>query len=109
MDALWDFSFKKFLTPKIIGFLYGLSIIFAALTSIGFAGMGFLGIFPGPISLLAAPILFVAYVIAFRIALEGLVAIVLIAEESLEISRHTKRTADNTGRITGTGPLRRRS
>ncbi|GEM_PF-1305535 len=100
MDALWDFSFSKFFTPKVVGVLYGLGLFFASLLCLGFIGLGFRGSFlSGVGALIISPIFFLLYVIGIRVGLEGLIAVIRVAEESLKISNNTKVTADNTNRI----------
>lgn len=100
MEALWDFSFKKFFAPKVIGFLYGLGMFVAGLSCVSVVGLSFKsGFLPGIGALVISPILFLSYIIVIRIILEGMIAVIRVAEESVEISKNMKMTADNTRRI----------
>lgn len=90
MDALWDFSFKKFFAPKVIGILYGMGILVAALGCLFFIRLGFQGGFlPGMGAMFLSPILLLLYVTGIRIALEGLIAVIRVAEESVAIAKAT--------------------
>ncbi len=100
MDALWDFSFKKFIAPKIVGILYGLAIFTSALIALLFIRFAFrLSFLSGVGSLIIAPIFFIVYVVFSRIFLEGFIALIRVAEESIEIQKNTKLTAENSMRI----------
>ncbi|NJL83945.1 MAG: DUF4282 domain-containing protein [Chloroflexaceae bacterium] len=100
MDALWDFSFKKFFAPKIAGILYAFGIFFAVLSCLGLIGTNFwIGFLPGVGILIISPIVALFWIICIRIALEGLIAVIRVAEESIEIAKNIKMTADNTNRI----------
>lgn len=87
---LFDFSFSKFIAPRIVGLLYILSILASGL-GILFAVLGSLsqGIQSGIIALIFAPVLFLLYVIFIRVGLEGMVIAFRTAE-------NTGRTAENT-------------
>jgi hypothetical protein len=82
LQALFDFSFNHFFTPKIIKLLYGLSIFSAGLIAILFIIFGFststgFGIFT---LLVGAPLIFLLVAICSRIYLELMIAIFRIAE-----------------------------
>jgi hypothetical protein len=82
LQALFDFSFNHFFTPRIIKVLYGLSIFSAGLIAVLFIIFGFsastgFGIFA---LLVGAPLIFLVSVICSRICLELMVAIFRIAE-----------------------------
>jgi hypothetical protein len=82
LQALFDFSFNHFFTPKIIKLLYGLSIFSAGLIAILFIIFGFststgFGIFT---LLVGAPLTFLLVAICSRIYLELMIAIFRIAE-----------------------------
>jgi hypothetical protein len=82
LQALFDFSFNHFFTPKIIKLLYGLSIFCAGLVAVLFIIFGFsastgFGIFA---LLVGAPLIFLLAVISSRICTELMVAIFRIAE-----------------------------
>lgn len=85
LRALFDFSFKQFISPRIIKFLYGLSMILAGLTAlsltiIGFKASMWVGIF---ILLVWAPLLFLVTVILNRVVLE-LIFVIYRMADSLE-------------------------
>lgn len=82
LQALFDFSFNHFFTPKIIKVLYGLSIFSAGLIAVLFIILGFsastgFGIFA---LLIGAPLIFFLAVICSRICLELMIAIFRIAD-----------------------------
>jgi hypothetical protein len=82
LQALFDFSFNHFFTPKIIKLLYGLSVFSAGLIAVLFIIFGFsastgFGIFA---LLIGAPLIFLLAVICSRICAELMVAIFRIAE-----------------------------
>jgi hypothetical protein len=81
LQALFDFSFNHFFTPKIIKLLYGLSIFFAGLIAILFIIFGFrtstgFGIFA---LLVGAPLIFLLAAIYSRICPELMIAVFRIA------------------------------
>ncbi|NWF92662.1 MAG: DUF4282 domain-containing protein [Syntrophaceae bacterium] len=76
LKALFIFSFHGSVTPKIIKFLYALSILLAALTASVFVMVGLhspTGI--GILAFLGAPLIFLSMVIFSRVLLETMVAI----------------------------------
>jgi Domain of unknown function (DUF4282)/zinc-ribbon domain len=82
LQALFDFSFNHFFTPRIIKVLYGLSIFSAGLIAVLFIIFGFsvstgFGIFA---LLIGAPLIFLLSVICSRICTELMIAIFRIAE-----------------------------
>ena len=82
LQALFDFSFNHFFTPKIIKLLYGLSIFSAGLIAILFIIFGFststgFGIFA---LLVGAPLIFLLAAIYSRICFELMIAVFRIAE-----------------------------
>jgi hypothetical protein len=82
LQALFDFSFNHFFTPKIIKLLYGLSIFSAGLIAVLFIIFGFsastgFGIFT---LLVGAPLIFLLTVIYSRICLEVMIVIFRIAD-----------------------------
>lgn len=88
LAKLFDLSFSEFIAVDIAGVLYGLGIVLIGLGCIVglFAGLS-QGMGPGLGALIFMPIVFLLYVVFFRIALESFVA--------------TIRTAENTSRIAG--------
>ncbi len=100
MESLFDFSFNKFLAPKIVGVLYGIGMFFAGLVSLSLLAVGFRGgILSGVGTLIVSPIVFLLYIVMIRVGLEGLIATIKVAESSQVIAQHTRQTADNTSRL----------
>lgn len=87
---LFDFSFKRFLTPRLVRILYSLSLLAAILSALAWMASGFRdGIFQGLFTLVTGPIAFIIYVLTARVAMELVLAIFRIAEniEKLPSSR----------------------
>lgn len=93
--SLFDFSFTHFVVTKLVKILYGLGIIsggilalmvFAGCASAGFQesfGMGVLGLLGG---LIAAPVVFLFYLIYVRVYLEIVIVMFRIFEHVAEIA-----------------------
>lgn len=84
LHPLFDFSFNQFITSKVVKFLYGLSILAAALMAILFVIFGFnisigFGVFA---LLIGAPLIFLLTLIYSRVLLETIIAIFRIAENT---------------------------
>jgi fatty acid desaturase len=87
LRVLFDFSFNQFVSPKIFKFLYGLSMLCAALIALLFViagfknsmGFGFLALFIG------TPLIFLLTVIYSRVLLEMVLVIFRISEHLAEI------------------------
>jgi len=82
LQTLFDFSFSRFVSPRIMKFLYGLSMIFAGLMAlfliiVGFQTSMWFGIFA---LLIGAPLLFLLTVISNRIVLELILVIFRMAD-----------------------------
>jgi hypothetical protein len=82
LRTLFDFSFSKFVSPKIVKFLYGLSILFAALLAVFFIVVGFeasmwFGIFA---LFIGAPLILLLTVISSRVFLEMILVIFRMAD-----------------------------
>ncbi len=84
LHPLFDFSFNQLITSKVVKFLYGLSILAAGLMAILFVIFGFnISIGFGVIALLiGAPLIFLLTLIYSRVALETIIAIFRIAENT---------------------------
>ncbi len=83
LGSLFDLSFTEFITTRIIKFLYIVGIIIAAITAIAIIISGFgQGFVVGIISLILSPIIFLLYVLIFRIWLELIIVIFRIAENT---------------------------
>ncbi|MGB3757175.1 MAG: DUF4282 domain-containing protein [Rivularia sp. (in: cyanobacteria)] len=90
ISDLFDFSFSKFLAPKIVGFLYILGVFFSGLGMLAFIfGSLSQGIGSGIVALIVAPLGFLLYVIFIRISLEGMII-------GFRTAENTGRTAENT-------------
>lgn len=92
--ALFDFSFSKFITQKVLGVLYALLAVVLVLTYVGaviaaFVANAGLGI----AVLILGPIVALIYLIFARITLEFYAAAI--------------RTAQNTGTLVGQGGVKR--
>ncbi len=91
---LFDLSFSKYITPRILGLLYILGIIFSGLYALTFLFLGFSAIISGEtlagvLALISAPLVFLLYVIFIRVTLEPMII-------GFRIEQNTARTADNT-------------
>ncbi len=82
LQVLFDFSFKQSISQKIMKCLYGLSILFAGLSTLLFIIVGFnVSMFFGILSLLiGAPLIFFLTVIYSRVLLEMILVISRIAD-----------------------------
>lgn len=90
---LFDFSFKRFLTPRLVRILYSLSLLAAVLSALAWMASGFRdGIMHGLFTLVTGPFAFLLYVLTARVAMELVLAIFRIAEhiEKLPTSRSDK-------------------
>jgi len=87
LRALFDFSFNQFVSPKILKFLYGLTMFSALLIALFFTiagfstsiGFGILALFIG------APLIFLLTVIHSRVLLEMAFVIFRISDQLAEI------------------------
>jgi hypothetical protein len=87
LRALFNFSFNQWVSPKIMKFLYGLSILSAGLIALFFIIMGFnvsmgFGIFS---LFIGAPLIFLLTVIYSRVLLEMILVIFRMADHMAEI------------------------
>jgi hypothetical protein len=92
LRALFNFSFNQWVSPKIMKFLYGLSILSAGLIALFFIIMGFnvsmgFGIFS---LFIGAPLIFLLTVIYSRVLLEMILVIFRMADHMTEIGRSNK-------------------
>ena len=87
LRALFDFSFNQFVSPKILKFLYGLTMFSGILIALFFTiagfntsiGLGILALFIG------APLIFLLTVIHSRVLLEMAFMIFRISDQLAEI------------------------
>jgi hypothetical protein len=90
LRALFDLSFSRFLSLELVGLVYIAAIMVAVLAVIASILIAFSnGIWVGIGSILVAPILFLLYVISWRIWLELLIVLFRIAEYGREIAENT--------------------
>jgi len=91
LGSFCDFSFNQFVSPKTMKFLYGLSILTAALTGLLLVVVGFkASILLGILCLLiGAPLLFLLMVISARVLLEMILVSLRIADrmENIEMTK----------------------
>ena len=88
MAALFDFSFSKFVTTKILKFLYGMSLFLAGVITFLMIVGGFMhGVLTGILGLCLAPVVFLIQVMVARIWLECVAVVFNIAENIQEIAR----------------------
>ena len=81
-DLVMDFSFKKFVTPKLVRVIYALSLLAALLFALTWMVGGFkIGITYGLFTLITAPLAFLFYALFARMMMELVLAIFSIEEE----------------------------
>jgi hypothetical protein len=87
-EALFDFSFSKFVTVELVRVLFVLAIILAALAAVGSAVGAFLnyGIIMGIFSAAMAVVGFVLVVLMARVWLEVFVVLFRIADYTRDIA-----------------------
>ena len=91
-QALFDFSFNKFVISKITKFLYTLSMLYAGLLSflcivVGFNVSKGLGIF---ILIIGAPLIFLLTVLYSRMLLEMFIVILRIAHQTAGMAKRAE-------------------
>jgi hypothetical protein len=92
---LFDFSFKRFLTPRLVRILYSLSLLAAVLSALAWVARGFSeGIMKGLFALVTGPVAFLLYVLTARVLMEVVLAIFRIAEH-IEKLPPAKREEDH--------------
>ncbi len=85
---LFDFSFKRFLTPRLVRILYSLSLLAAVLSALAWMGSGFReGVMKGLFTLVTGPVAFLIYVLTARVLMELVLAIFRIAERIEDLPR----------------------
>lgn len=81
LDLVLDFSFKRFVTPKLVRVIYSLSLAGALLAALAWMAGGFKeGVTRGLFTLVTGPLAFFVYVLAARVAMELVLAVFKIAE-----------------------------
>jgi hypothetical protein len=90
-EALFDFSFSKFVSETVVKVLYVIAIVLAGLAALGIILSGFSnGIGSGIFALIFAPIVFVFWVLLARVGMEIFVVIFRIADYLREIAENTR-------------------
>lgn len=90
-NALFDFSFKEFVTIKIIKVIYGIGLFFAAIGALALLVKGFqAGFFLGILALILTPVVFILYSILVRVYLEIVIVLFRISEDVNKISQMKK-------------------
>lgn len=91
--SLFDFSFDNFIAPKLVKFLYVVSLILLSLVAIGYVIFGFAamasgdsnGAVVGLLLIVAAPLVWFLYVMVTRVWLELLIVMFKISEDIKDI------------------------
>lgn len=87
--ALFDFSFREFVTPQIVSVIY---VVLTILSGV-YALAAFIAFLTGPgflIAIIVAPIIFIVSVLLNRVGLEIAVALFRIAQNTSDIARNTR-------------------
>lgn len=87
-SALFDLSFRKFVTPQIVKFVYVLCIVTSGVASLSSLALG--GIY-----YVLAPLAFLGSVVVSRCFLEVALAIFQIARYSAEVARRGRGEAND--------------
>lgn len=93
ISSLFDFSFRHFVTPRVIGILYGVLLIFTAIGAIAMIAIMFM-MHPGygVLALLVlAPLFFFLSVLSYRVGLELIIAIHRMRHELADMHRIVTR------------------
>ncbi len=89
--GLFDFSFTKFVTPRLVAVLYGVGIIGIGFAALAIVVAGFSqGFGTGIGALIAAPIVFFIYLLFLRVGLETLIVAFKNAESNRQIAENTR-------------------
>lgn len=87
--TLFDFSFSRFITTKIIGLVYAIALFFIGCIVLVIVGNSFRnGFFAGIGFLIVAPLIALIYIMLVRIGLESLVAGIKTAENTSRIVKY---------------------
>jgi hypothetical protein len=90
--SLFDFSFKEFMTLKLLKILYIIAIIVNGLIAFSLILIGLVG---SPITafifLIVSPVLFLILTISARVGIEALAVVFRIAENTQSIAENTKK------------------
>jgi hypothetical protein len=87
--SLFDFSFDNFITPKLVKFLYVLSLILVSILAIVFVIGGLVGLGNGSatglLAIVLAPLVWLIYLVAARLWLELFIVIFKISDDLKDI------------------------
>lgn len=88
---LFDLSFNKFVTPRVVSVIYLLAMIAVGLGTLFWVITPFLGRQPviGVIMLLVAPVIALLWISLVRVSLESMVALIRVAENTREMKDKT--------------------
>ena len=86
-QALFDLSFREFITIRIIKFLYIVGIVCCGLAAVGLLAAGLMQGGVGILSIVIAPIAFILWVISLRVWLELVIVVFRIADNSEIIAK----------------------
>ena len=90
-NALFDFSFKEFVTVKIIKVIYAIGILFAAVGSLMLLIKGFqVNFLLGILALVLTPVIFIIYTILVRVYLEIVIVLFRISEDVRKLAEAKK-------------------
>ncbi len=97
--SLFDLSFTDFVTIRIIKILFVIAIILSGIIAVGVLVAGLAGgAWKGMLALIAAPIVFILYVLAARIWLEIIIVLFRIAENTgklVEAGQNNNQTSSD--------------
>ena len=80
---VFDFSFRDFVTLKLIRFLYGLSLFFSGIAALIMGFQGSVGY--GILSLILSPLIFLILAFISRVYLEIIIVLFRIEENTAEL------------------------
>ena len=90
--ALTDLSFREFITPRIVRTLYFMSLIGAGLAALAWMFSGFKdGLVRGVFTLVTGPVAFLVYILTARVALEFMLAVFRIADNTEQLREKSSR------------------
>ena len=104
--SLFDFSFSHFIARRIVGIIYGLSMVGVILAMLGIIAAGiFSGMYDGFFywliravgAIVISPLVAVVYLLFIRVSLEALVAGIVTAENSAEIKDYVRQIRNENG------------
>ncbi|OQX86752.1 hypothetical protein B6D60_05530 [candidate division KSB1 bacterium 4484_87] len=91
INTLFDFSFKEFVTIKIIKVIYGIGILFAGIGAIAVIIKGFsAGVLAGILALIISPVVFIIYSILIRVWLEVVIVLFRISEDVRDMAKKSE-------------------